>query len=335
MSVNGVQLIEKLASRHLADYERLRAKLDRPGSDPALRGAVGRVWEAVYALTLAVERHKAEAQAGTGTPRPASAPEVCTGCGAWISTGDTPHVFDDRCVCFACYNRLQAEQDKAEARRLEATRPPTGPQMDQARRLGLAVPDGTSRTELANLLTTYLTRPAPPAVQHEAAVMGLTESAAVPWHELRRRLDERYRLYHWVYSVCRHLVKAQWETYADSRLPHNAIIGIVGQLAGREALVQAVRDHPLGTAGPNGPAGGRNGNGWGAGSGTTAPDGVAEAGAGEVAPAAGASWFVFEPADEADDAYRATRELVERELWAYLPHVPRRPGGATRAAARA
>src|SRR5437764_10998500 len=88
MSASGVQSIEKMTRRHLAYYDRLRARLDRPGADPALRGAVGRAWEAVYALSLAVERHKAVAAEEQAAAGPAASPEVCTDCGAWISGGD-------------------------------------------------------------------------------------------------------------------------------------------------------------------------------------------------------------------------------------------------------
>ncbi len=305
-----IDSIQRTVRRQLAYYDRLRTQTVQlgVGRGQALHGAIERVWESVLALSLALDFQ--ELQGGwRQEPEPdhAPPPEICTACDREIGRAEVAHVFDDRCVCMACYCRLKAERDRTAAHEMTVARPPTEQQLAYARDLGLNAPPQVTYRQMAELIKTFLTRPAPPPVLHEAAVMQIPQAGEMPWRLLKRRLDERYMVLCWVYSVCRHMLGAEWRDYADSRLPHNVVMPIVTELAAREDTVGAIRNHPAApTAGR-----GDDANGSANGNGSTEAEGC------------NGCWFAFAHGDRENGVYQTTRRLIERELWAYLPHLPR------------
>ena len=307
-----IDSIQRTVRRQLSYYDRLRTQtaLLGVGRGQALHGAIERVWESVLALSLALDFQ--ELQGGwqqESEPDHAPPPEICAACDREIGPAEVAHVFDDRCVCMACYCRLKAERDRTAAHQMTVARPPSEQQLAYARHLGLNAPPEVTYRQMAELIKTFLTRPAPPPVLHEAAVMQIPQAGEMPWRLLKRRLDERYMLLCWVYSVCRHMLGAEWRDYADSRLPHNVVMPIVAELAGREDTVEAIRNHPAAPTAGRGD--GANGDANANGNGSTHADGANEC------------WFAFAHGDGETGVYQMTRRLIERELWAYLPHLPR------------
>lgn len=295
--------VGRMVRRQLNFYEHLRARVDSmelPGDDP-LRAAVERAWESLYALNLALESYDGpEGEGGDASTEPG---EACSACGRVMGLKQVAHVFDDRCVCLGCYCKLKTERDRVEVERLAAARPPTEQQLAFARGLGLRVPPDVTYQRLSEMVRAYTTRPAPPEVQHEAVAMGIAEAEAstLAWQALDRLLDDRRLTYRWVFSVCRHMLGAQWVQFADCRLPHNVVLPILNELATRPESLDAIRQH----GGDPPPA-------------STADD---------ADPAD--EWFTFaaDPMSNGTGAvYKETRQLIERESWAYLPHLPRKAG---------
>lgn len=102
------------------------------------------------------------------------------------------------------------------------------------------------------------------------------------------------------------MLKAEWTYFSDCRLPHNVVLPILAELSADPDTLDAIRQR----APTNGEATDANGNGHANGDGQT-PD----------------EWFVLEREQKegSDAAYYATRRLIEREAWAYLPNLPRKP----------
>lgn len=305
--------VGRLVKRQLVFYEKLRERTDKMhlGDDDAVRSAVDRAWEALYGLNLAIECRPApetgDAHFGSMLPM-----EVCSECAKGIPPKQTAHVFDDRCLCLACYCKLKAAYDREQVQRLAASRAPTEQQLAFAAGLGLRVPPDVTYQKLSEMVRSYTTRPAPPETQHEAVSMGIAEAEAaeLSWQALDRLLDDRRLIYRWVFSVCRHMLKAEWTYFSDCRLPHNVVLPILAELSADPELSDAIRQRaPVSTEpvsaetnGDSPPA--TNGDGH-------APD----------------EWFVLaaEQKEGTDAVYYATRRMIERDAWAYLPNLPRKP----------
>lgn len=162
--------VGRLVKRQLVFYEKLRERADKMdlGDDDAVRSAVDRAWEALYGLNLAIECRPAPGHGDghhDGSPLPM---EVCGECAKGIPPRQTAHVFDDRCLCLACYCKLKAAHDRDQVQKLAATRAPTEQQIAYARGLGLRIGADVTYQKLSEMVRSYTARPAPPEVRDEA-----------------------------------------------------------------------------------------------------------------------------------------------------------------------
>jgi hypothetical protein len=253
-------------------------------------------------------------------------PETCSECSKQIVGKAIANVFDDRCVCSLCYKRLSAarrkqdrERERAERNALEVhnreqaerlareewehkanAEPATEAQLGFANALGLAIPPGASKLALTRILDTCLSAAAPREVQALAAELGIHDTT-VPHGVLRKEIGRRKVIRSWVYSVIRHILKADWIFFGDSRLPGAAVTPLIEWIAGNTDLEEAISEQEEGY-----------------------DDDFADACC--DLNVTGDRWFFFgsDGPSPRSAVYRTTRQAVEQSLANWLSRLPRR-----------
>lgn len=170
------------------------------------------------------------------------APEICQECGKKITARAIANVFGDRITCTTCWRRLTREQQAQEAEARELATPATERQIQFARDLGLAWPEGVCKRDMSNLISARLTE----RYRDEAHKIGLTCGPDEDERALRGRIWRRKTVYAWTISVCRHLLKAHWLFHVEAGPLAQQIMPVVLQIEADDRLIDMIDEQDEG-----------------------------------------------------------------------------------------